>query len=69
MFETTVTPNLQIQISSEILKQLKINPGQRFWISYDSGVIQLIPKKSINDLFGSLKGIDSKIEREDEDRI
>ncbi len=69
MLETTVTPNFQIQIPSEVLRELKVNPGQHFWISNNSGIIQLIPKKDINDLFGTLKGIDSNIEREDEDRI
>ena len=69
MEKTVLSSKYQIVIPPEIRKEMNLKPGQQFWVLYDSGMIKLIPKKDINELFGSLKGIDSYIEREEEDRL
>ena len=69
MEKTTLTSKFQLVIPQGIRKEINAKAGQQFWVLYEQGIIKLIPKKDINELFGSLKGIDSNIEREEEDRI
>jgi len=69
MESSTVSSKYQIVIPSGIRKQLGIKPGNQFWIIYESNYIKLIPKYDIDQLFGTLKGVDSNIERDEEDRI
>lgn len=69
MEKTTLSSKYQIVIPSEIRKRMHAKPGQQFWVMYESGRIILIPKKDLKDLFGTLKGIDTTIERDEEDRI
>ena len=69
MEKTTLSSKYQIVIPQGVRKEINAKPGQQFWVMYDSGAIKLIPKRDINELFGSLKGMDSYIEREEEDRI
>lgn len=68
--ETVVlSPNYQIIIPDKMRKQIGAEPGQQFWVQLDAGSIRFIPKKNIEELFGSLKGINTDMPREDEDRI
>ena len=69
MLEIEMKSNNQIELPSEISNVMNIKPGQHFWVSYESGLIKLVPKKDINDLFGTLPYIDSFIEREEDDRV
>lgn len=69
MLEIELNSNNQIELPTEISNVMNIRPGQHFWVSYESGFIKLVPKKDINDLFGTLPYIDSFIEREEEERI
>lgn len=69
MEAVTVSSKYQIVIPKDIRKEIKAKPGMQYWIFTDGDGIKLIPKKDIQDLFGTLKDIDSNIEREEEDRI
>ncbi|MFH1050191.1 MAG: AbrB/MazE/SpoVT family DNA-binding domain-containing protein [bacterium] len=69
MSSVTLSSKYQIVIPSEVRKAMNVKPGQEFWVSYESGQIRLIPKRDIRELFGTLKGMDTNIDREEEDRI
>jgi AbrB family looped-hinge helix DNA binding protein len=69
METTTMSSKYQVVIPTNVRKQLGAKPGLKFWVFYESGSVRLIPKVDIDSLFGTLKGIDPNIEREDEDRI
>jgi AbrB family looped-hinge helix DNA binding protein len=69
MEKTTLSSKFQIVIPSEVRKKMNAKPGQQFWVLYESGSIKLIPRKNIKDLRGVLKGMDTNIERDDEDRV
>lgn len=69
LLETELKINNQIEIPTEISNLMNIKPGQHFFVSYEEGFIKLMPKKNINDLFGTLAYNDSYIEREEEDRV
>ena len=69
MSSVKLSTKYQIVIPSEVRKALNVKPGQEFWVLYESGQIKLIPKRDIRELRGTLKGMDTNIEREEEDRI
>lgn len=69
MSSVTLSSKYQIVIPSDVRKAMNVKPGQEFWVLYESGQIKLIPKRDIRELRGTLKGMDTNIEREEEDRI
>jgi AbrB family looped-hinge helix DNA binding protein len=69
MQQATVSSKFQIVIPSEIRKEFNIKPGQKLFFVKTNNGIQIIPQIPLSELFGKLKGIDTTIERDDEDRI
>lgn len=69
MNSVTLSSKYQIVIPSEVRKEMKIKPGQEFWVLYEAGSIKLIPKRDIKEGFGSLKGMNTHFEREEKDRL
>ncbi len=68
MDQVTVSPKFQVVIPQSIRKMLGVKPGQKMRvIAYDDKVI-FIPVRPIQSARGSLKGINTEIERE-EDRV
>jgi AbrB family looped-hinge helix DNA binding protein len=68
MNQVTVSPKFQVVIPQAIREKLKLQAGQKMRvITYDDKVI-FIPVRPIQAARGSLKGIDTQVER-DEDRI
>lgn len=69
MDQVTVSPKFQVVIPQTIRKMLGLKPGQKMRvIAYDDKVI-FIPVRPIQAARGSLKGINTDIEREEEDRV
>lgn len=69
MDQVTVSPKFQVVIPRAVRRMLGIKPGQKMRvIAYDDKVI-LIPVRPIQAARGSLKGIDTQIERETEERV
>ena len=69
MEQATVSSKFQIVIPSDVRKLMSVKPGQQFWVFFERGTIRLIPKIDIRELQGTLKGIDTSIERDEENRI
>ena len=69
MFTTTVSPKYQIVIASKIRETFLIKPGQKLQIISYLDRLEIIPMKPIEEMMGFLEGIDTNIEREDDDRI
>jgi len=64
----TVSPKFQVVIPLKVRKMLKIQRGQKMQvIAYDNRVV-LIPMRPIQEARGSLKGMDTNVQREEEDR-
>jgi AbrB family looped-hinge helix DNA binding protein len=63
-----VSPKFQIVIPEEIRKSMQIKPGERIQVLQYENRIELVPIKSMKEMRGFLKGIDTKIIRES-DRI
>jgi AbrB family looped-hinge helix DNA binding protein len=59
-----VSPKFQVVIPRAIREALKIQPGQRVQIIQYENRIELIPLRSIKQMRGFLKGIDTTVTRE-----
>lgn len=68
MQTVTVSPKYQVVIPKEIRDALRLRPGQKMRVIEFDGRIELIPDRDISELRGFLRGIDTRIERE-EDRV
>ena len=69
MDAVTVSPKYQVVIPLKVREKMRVKPGQKMHvISYDNMVV-FIPVRPIKQARGSLKGIDTSIEREEEDRV
>ena len=69
METVTVSPKYQVVIPKKVRQLLDIKVGQKLVvIAYDNRIV-LVPERPIQEARGSLKGIDTNIEREEEDRL
>ncbi|MEP0804015.1 MAG: AbrB/MazE/SpoVT family DNA-binding domain-containing protein [Chloroflexota bacterium] len=69
MDAVTVSPKYQVVIPLKVREQMGVKPGQKMHvIAYDNMVV-FIPVRPIKQARGSLKGIDTRIERDEEDRV
>jgi len=69
MNTVTVSPKYQVVIPKDVRKSLKITPGTQLVVmEYDHHLV-LVPLRPIQEYKGFLKGIDTTIERDEEDRV
>jgi AbrB family looped-hinge helix DNA binding protein len=69
MNTVSVSLKFQIVIPETIRKQMGIEPGQLFEVIEYEGCLEFVPIKDVRSLRGSLKGMDTKVVREKEDRL
>ncbi|MFZ5818829.1 MAG: AbrB/MazE/SpoVT family DNA-binding domain-containing protein [Chloroflexota bacterium] len=69
MDAVTISPKYQVVIPLKARERMRVKPGQKMHvIAYDNMVV-FIPVRPIQQARGSLKGIDTRIERDEEDRV
>jgi AbrB family looped-hinge helix DNA binding protein len=59
-----ISPEFQVAIPQAIREALGIQPGQKVQIILYQNHIELIPERSVREMRGFLKGIDTTVERE-----
>jgi AbrB family looped-hinge helix DNA binding protein len=69
MNTATISTDYQVVIPQEIRKSLNIFPGQKVRFILYNKSIEIIPIVDIKSLWGIFKGIDTTIDRDEEDRI
>ena len=69
MDTVTVSSKYQVVIPKSVRKQLRIRPGQKIQVVLYDGRIEYVPIRPMRELRGSLRGIDTTVEREQEDRV
>jgi len=69
MAMVTISTKYQIVIPQRIHRYMKIKPGQKMHVIAYNNMITLIPVRPIKEARGSLKGINTNIEREETDHI
>lgn len=69
MNAVTISSSYQITIPREIREKFNLKPRQKLmFIPYD-GTIHLVVVRPITEARGSLKGMNTDVQREEEDRI
>ncbi len=63
-----ISPKYQVVIPKKIRESLHLKPGQKLQVIEYGNRIEMIPTKSIAEMRGFLKGINTEFERE-EDRL
>ncbi len=63
-----ISPKYQVVIPRSVRESLKLTPGQKVQVIQYKDRIELIPVRKIADMKGFIKGINTKITRE-EDRL
>ena len=61
-----ISPKYQVVIPKRIRESLRLRPGQRLQIMEIGNRIELIPERSIEEMEGFLKGIETEVLREDD---
>ena len=68
MSTVTVSPKYQVVIPLRVRESLRLRPGERFQVINYDGRVELIPIRKMKETRGFLRGMDSRIKR-DEDRV
>lgn len=64
----TISPKFQVVIPKEVWETLKLRPGQKIQVVLLDNRIELIPVRSLKEMKGFLKGIDTDVPREPDRR-
>jgi AbrB family looped-hinge helix DNA binding protein len=68
MTAVTVSPKFQIVIPQAVREQLNVRPGQKMQVIVYNNRVVLIPVRPIVEARGSLKGISTDVQRDEDDR-
>ena len=68
MQTVTISPKYQVVIPKKIRETLQLQPGQKMHVFEYEGRIEFVPDRDITELRGYLKGINTRVDRE-EDRV
>ncbi len=64
----TISPNYEIIIPREVRERLGLEVGQKVHVFASGNRIEIIPRRPAEEMMGSLPGLDTEVERE-EDRL
>jgi AbrB family looped-hinge helix DNA binding protein len=68
MSSVKISPKYQVVIPRKVRDSLQLKPGQKVQVILYGNRIELIPERSLSEMRGFLKGINTRIKRE-EDRV
>ena len=69
MTQVKLSSKYQIVIPEDVRKQLDLRPGQVFQVWALDGHVVAVPVKPLSEAFGMFPGIDTTVERDEEDRV
>ena len=69
MSTVTISPKYQVVIPRKVRESMRLRAGQKVEVFERGGHIVLVPVRDIRELRGFLKGIDTTVERDEEDRV
>lgn len=64
METVTISPKFQVVIPKNIRDKLKLRPGQKVQAILYQDRIELVPVRSVREMKGFLRGIDTDVPRE-----
>lgn len=69
MNSVTVSPKFQVVIPQQVRESLGVKAGQKMIVlAYDNRIV-LVPERPIQQARGSLKAMDTSVEREEAERV
>ena len=69
MTVVTISPKFQVVIPKDVRDQLNLVPGQKVQAIAYGDRVELIPVRPASALRGMLRGLDTSLERDREDRV
>jgi AbrB family looped-hinge helix DNA binding protein len=66
MDTVTLSPKFQVVIPQAIRQALHLAPGEKLRVLRYAGRVEFIPVRPIEQMRGFLRGMDTRIEREDD---
>lgn len=66
MSTVTISPKYQVVIPRKVREALGLRSGQKVEVLQLGDCIEIVPLRSMKQLRGSLKGIDTTVDREDD---
>jgi len=69
MDTVTVSPKYHAAAPKSARKELRLRPGQKVKVVLSDGRIEYVLVRPLRELRGSLRGMDTSFEREQEDRV
>jgi len=64
-----VSPKFQVVIPRAIRERMRLHSGERLQVISFDDRIELIPVRPMSSMRGFLKGLDSRFNRDEEDRV
>ncbi len=65
----TLSENFELRVPDDVRESLHLKAGDKFALFVHDGRLELVPVRPIREYRGILKGMDSNIERDEEDRL
>jgi len=69
MNTVTVSPKYQVVIPKQVRLSAGILPGQKLEVFHIGDTIEMVPVKDIRSMRGSLPGLKTTVDREEEERV
>lgn len=66
MNTVTLSPKFQVVIPQSVRESLGLKPGEKMQVLQYDGRVEFIPVRPMRQMRGFLKGINTRIEREDD---
>ena len=66
METVTLSPKFQVVIPQSVREALQLKPGEKLRVIRYGNRVEFIPVRSAREMRGSLEGMDTNIEREDD---
>lgn len=69
METVTISPKFQVVIPKSIREELHLVPGQKAQAIAYNGRIEFVPVRPASELRGILRGLDTRVFRDESDRV
>ena len=69
MSTVTLSENFQLPVPDDVRELLHLKVGAQFRVIHYAGRLEFVPVRKPSDLRGFVRGMDTDIRRDDEDRL
>jgi AbrB family looped-hinge helix DNA binding protein len=69
MSTVTISPDFHVELPLDVRNSLNLHPGQELSVISYNGRIAMVPVRPIEEMRGFLRGMDTEIARDEEERV